>query len=291
MEINIDIDLIQRISDYPLETTLILLILFLLVVVYLLVEDPDRGEKFKALILEPLFTKLNFAPRQYIAAKVGSTTSSIIKENITRLLTAVSNLNLKIKWVSSVKDPILKQDGTLILYLKESDDQTKNILSATRAALPKIICSDIRTNISNDFEKAIDLTILKKVTENIGYYAHPVFRDDFLNKELEEENRVGELFGNLVEIDNYGIFVSIFLEELSILGKKYFSEGLTKDRSTHIENFLTFLLQFPRRKDKRITSFLHITDDIKVGLVLVASEAKLLSEGGPLLILEEYIYI
>lgn len=279
MDMKIDEGLIQLILDDPIVTSLIIFVLFLLAVVFLLIQDADRGERFKALILKPLFDKLNFAPRHYIAAKVSSTVSTIIKENVTRLLTAVSNLNLKIKWVSSAKDPILKQDGTLILYLKESEDQTKNILSATRAALPKIICSDVRTNISNDFEKAIDLTILKKVAENIGYYAHPVFRIDFLNKELEEENRVGELFENLVEIDNYGIFVSIFLEELNILGKKYFSEGLTIDRSTYIENFLIFLLQFPRRKDKRITSFLHITDDIKLALVLVASEYKVLSEG------------
>ena len=279
MDMKIDEGLIQLILDDPIVTSLIIFALFLLAVVFLLIQDADRGERFKALILKPLFDKLNFAPRHYIAAKVSSTVSTIIKENITRLLTAASNLNLKIKWVTSAKDSILKRDGTLILYLQESDDQTKNILSATRAAIPRIICSDIRANISDDFEKAIDLTILKKVAENIGHYAHPVFLIDFLNKELEEENRVGELFEYLVEIDNYGIFISIFLEELNFLGTKYFSEGLTLDRSTQVENFLTFLLQFPRRKNKPINSFLHVTDDIKVALVLVAIGARLLNEG------------
>ena len=279
MEIKIDKDLSQLILEHPLIAILVIVILFLLAAVYLLLEDPDRGEKFKAAVLKPLFQKLRFASKQYIAARVSSTVSSIIKENVTRLLTAVSNLNLKIKWVSSAKDPIFKKDGTLILYLKESEDQNKNILSAARAALPRIICTDIRGNISDDFEKAIDLTILKKVSENIGDNASPVFRIDFLNKELEEENRVGELFEKLVEIDTHGFFVSIFLEELNILGKRYFSEGLTQDRSTQVENFLTFLLQFPRRKDKLVNRFLHITRDIKVALVLVAIESRVLSEG------------
>ena len=252
---------------------------FLVIVIFLLVQKPDRAEKLKVLILVPLFRLFKWGSRQYLASKVGSATTEFFNSHVTRFIPSIPDVKVRIKWVSSASDPVLSEDGTVILRLEETNDQTRNILSAALVALPQVVCATLRSNIQQYAEAAIDLTILRKLAERLGRHAKPVFQRYFLEPEIESSQKTADLFGRLVEIDEQGIFVPIFLEELNILGETIYASADTNDKTESINAFLEFLLTVARREIGEEIDLNHFSEDFSVGIMLIAKTWKAATEG------------
>jgi hypothetical protein len=264
------VHLVELLEQNPWTTGLAALVVFLGVLLFLFVQDPDRIDKVKAKLLEPLFRHFRFASRQYLAAKIGSSATEFLRRHVTNLAPSLQAVKLQLRWVISPRDPVLREDGILIIPVRETPDQALNILAATRIALPHIVCPTLRANLSSDFENAIDLAILRRLAEQLGSHAQPVFQRHFLSEMLADSARIGELFGQLVELDNHGIFVSIFLEEINVLGQRLYADGAVRDKSKAVEDFLEFLLQFPRRQPGQHVQLLYVAPDFRVGVILVA---------------------
>src|SRR5271157_2164990 len=184
----------------------------LLIILILIIQDPDRAAKLNALFWKPFFSMFKWGSKQYIAAEVGNTTSFYLNNSIRRMIPGIPETKVKIKWVTSPHDPILSQDGTLILRLQETNDQTRNILSATRLALPKVVCPSLRTNLQSYASSAVDLALLHDLANHLGKHAQPVFNKYFLSPEIGDDQRAATLFRQLIQLDQAGVFVSILLE-------------------------------------------------------------------------------
>lgn len=183
----------------------------LLVVIFLIVQDPDRAVKLKSFITKPFFKFLRWFSKEHISSKVSGHVNEFFKRNLYPFLIESEKYNFKVKWVSKPNDPILKENGTLILRLKEENDQTKNIISAVQVAIPHVVCPLIRNNISTTSIKAIDLTILQKLTYKLGKHGKAIFKKFFLDPETNQDHEIGELIRNLFRLDRHGFFVPIFL--------------------------------------------------------------------------------
>lgn len=252
----------------------------LLGVLFLLIQDPNRAEKLKALLLQPTYQLFRWGSRQYLASKVGSTTTAFFQQYLKNYLSGVDNVKVSIKWVTSPSDPILSEDGTLILCLQETDDQTRNILTATRVALPHVVCPFVRPHLKPNVQTAIDLALLRKLAEGLGKHAKLAFQKYFLDPEMAGDPEAAELFTKLVEIDTKGIFVSIFLEELYALGEGlYKAADNFKDETDEIKEFLEFLLVLARRDLGEDVPLQYVSQDIRVGIVLVAKTATAETKG------------
>lgn len=251
----------------------------LLVVLILIIQEPTRAEKLKALILQPTFRFFRWGSKQYLGAKVGGTVTSFFRHYIANSLLSVITPRVQIRWVSSLTDPILSEDGTLILCLDDSNDQTKNILLATRVALPHIIFPTLRSHLSKHVGTAIDLAVLQKLADGLGRHAMPLFQRYFLEPEVEAEHRTADLFSKLIEIDSKGMFVFIFLEELNLLGERLFRSADFTDKTAEVEDFLEFLLTIARRKLGEEIETKYLSKEFKVGIILVAKTAKAQIQG------------
>lgn len=174
----------------------------------------------------------------------------------------------------SPSDPILKEDGTLILRIRETKDQTLNVLTATEVAIPQVICPTLRSNLETQVNYAIDLTLLRKLAERLGKHAGPVFQQYFLRPAEEENGTVATLFSKLVEIDKNGTFVPIFLEELNLLGETLFADGDTSDKTGAIANFLDYLLMEARRGIHEFIPLEYFSEEFRVGIILLAITEK-----------------
>ena len=139
----------------------------LLIVIFLIVQEPDRAIKLKALVTKPFFRLFRWFSKSYIESKVASNANEFLSSNIFSQLSNADRYAIKVKWVEKATDPILSENGTLILRLKEEDDQTRNILSAVHSALPHVLCPLIRKNINPTCISSIDLTILKKLSDKL----------------------------------------------------------------------------------------------------------------------------
>lgn len=251
----------------------------LLIMLVLLVQEPTRADKLKALFLQPTFRLFRWGSRQYLAAKVGGTVTEFLRNYIGRSLLFVITPRIQIRWVTSIADPILLEDGTLILCMEDSNDQTKNILLATRVALPHLVCPTLRGRIAKNFETAIDLAVLQKLADGLGRYASPLFQRYFLHPEIEAEQRTAELFSKLIEVDSKGIFVFIFLEELNLLGERLYLAADFSDRTAEVEGFLEFLLTVARRDIGEDIETEYLSKEFKVGIVFVAKTMKASTQG------------
>lgn len=252
-------------------------LLFLLL--FLLIQEPDRAVKIQSIITKILYYFFKVCSKRYVASTVSSSVTTFFKNNITRYIPSSLNFRLKIKWVSSPADPILSEDGTVIIRLHESNDQTRNILNATQLILPHVVCPNIRKSIRNDLNEVIDLTLLRKMSQSLGNHAYLTFQKYYLEPEITDGNISKKLFHDLVEIDNNGIFVPIFLEELSALGIKLSDTEEISDKSESIEGFLVYLLAIAKRGLGEHVRLDYIEADFKVSIILMAKSRKAEMEG------------
>jgi predicted RNA-binding protein with RPS1 domain len=266
-------ELIKQILKFGLLPT------FLLVILFLIIQDPDRATKIKALITEPFYRFFRWFSKEHISSKVSSQANEFLNSSIFSLVAQTERYDIKVKWVSEPNDPILKENGTLILRLKEENDQTKNILSAVHSALPHVLCPLIRSNMNSTCEKSIDLSVLKKLADKLGKHGNITFNKYFLKPETDNDKQVNDLIKQLLQIDKHGLFVPIFINELEVLGEYLNSENDKEDYSLQIINFIEYLLTIANREVGEEIELDYIRNPFKLGTILLAKAQKADTQG------------
>ncbi|MCX5831926.1 MAG: hypothetical protein NT140_08580 [Deltaproteobacteria bacterium] len=251
----------------------------LVVILMLVILDPDRAEKIKEIFFLPAFRFFKRGSRQYMAAKIGYTSTQFLKRELLPYLPSTANVTIVIKWVKSPSDPVLTENGNLILCMRETNDQTRNVLAATQAALPRVVCTTLRPNIHKDLEEAMDLTLLQKLASALGKHAKPVFQRYFLGSRTEDSENLRDIFSKLVELDAHGTFVAIFLEELDELGERLYTDGDSSDHTGEIMRFLEFLLAEARRQEHEEIKLDYFSSVFSVGIIILAASDKVQREG------------
>jgi len=255
---------------------------FLIVVLFLLIHDPERAIKLKALLFEPLFRFTKWGSKQYIGAKVSSQVTDFLKHHVIGKLSNRDPLRIKVKWVTSPSDPVLKRDGTVILRMRETPDQTRNVLTATQLVLPYTLFTLLRPTLDKSVRTAIDLVILNKMAIKLGNHARAIFQRHFLTPETEGDKRVAELFTQLVELDSGGLFVSIFLEELETLADNIYARADFLDKSNEVGGLLDYLLTIVRRKIGQEIELDYHSPIFHIGVIIVAKSVVAEAKGiGP----------
>ena len=248
------------------------------IILYLFIQDPYRIIKLKAIITRPFFKMKRWFSRTYIASEVSSTVNQFFTKDLFNHLILSEETDFHVKWVRKAKDPLLKQ-GSLILRLKQDDDQTRNILNATKVALPQVICPLIRSNLNSHISSAIDLTLMQKLATKIGNHGKLTFKKYFLDPETKEDKRIGGLISELILLDKHGVFTPILLNELNNIGEGLFADSDTKDYSLETISFIKYLLQIVNRNIGEEIELNYIKPPFKVGSILLAVKHRADTQG------------
>lgn len=243
----------------------------LLLVIFLFIQNPERAEKLSILVTRPFYILFKWFAKSHIANNISSHVSAFVNKDLLSFFdnSLSQKVKIKVTFIENKSDIILKKD-TLILRLKEDNDQTKNILTAANLAIPNIICPLIRTNINKEINKAIDLTVLKKFAEKLGNHAKLLYKITFLDPELVENPEVNSLIEQLIRIDKKGFFISIFINELNYLGEGIFANSDRGNRTDEVINFLNFLLTIAEREIGEINNLSFQSQSFGVGIILLA---------------------
>ena len=252
---------------------------FLCVILFLVIQEPERATKIKAFITEPLFRLFKWFSREHISAKVSSQTNEFLNSTIFSQLTNSDKYNIKVKWVKEANDPYFSENGTLVLRMKEEVDQAKNILSAVNVALPHVLCPLIRNNINNTFEKSIDLAVLKKLSTKLGRHGKLTFKRYFLDPETDIDSQIGNLIVKLELLDTHGFFIPIFLNELELLGEGLYADNDYSDYSEQILQFLEYLLSIINREIGQEISLEYHNPPFKVSTIMLAKASRADTQG------------
>lgn len=251
----------------------------LLIILFLIVQDPDRAVKIKALLTRPFFILFRWFSKSHIESKVASNVNEFLSSSIFSQLTTTDKYKVKVKWVETPTDPILSENGTLILRLKEEDDQTRNILSAVHTALPHVLCPLIRKNINSTCTSSIDLTILKKLSDKLGTHGKVSFKKYFLDPQTEVDVQISSLILKLQRLDENGFLVPIFLNELDILSHFLYSNNDFSDYSEQVLSFLEYLLTIVDRERGSEIQLEYLIPPFKVSTILLAKAHRADTQG------------
>lgn len=252
---------------------------FLLVILYLIIQEPERANKLKAIITQPFFRLFRWFSKEHISSKVSSQANEFFNSSIFSQLTHAERYNLRVKWVKEVNDPILSENGTLILRMKEEDDQTRNILAAVHTALPYVVCPLIRKNINKTCEKSIDLAILKKLSSKLGKHGKLTFKKYFLDPETEIDSKINELIIKLQSLDDHGFLLPIFINELELLSEGLFADNDSTDYSEQTLLFLEYLLKIVNREVGQEIELEYLNSPFKVSTILLAKAHRADTQG------------
>ena len=251
----------------------------LLVVIYLIIQEPDRALKLKALLFTPFKNLGHWFSKNYVASEVASNVNEFLRKTLYKYSLSSDQHRVAIKWVNSAKDPILKKNGTLLLRLNKDDDQSFNILNATKSTLPRVVCPLIRPNMDPSISKSIDLTILKNLSDKLGRHGQLVYRKYFFEPETKDDKLIGELITELCELDQHGFFTTILLNELELIGEGLYARSDFQDYSEEIKSFVQYLLNIVRRGKGAGIELNYLEHPIKVGTILLAISHRADQEG------------
>ena len=252
---------------------------FLLVILYLIIQEPERANKLKAIITQPFIKLFKWFSKEHIASKVSSQANEFLNSSIFSQLTHAERYNVKVKWVKEVNDSILSENGTLILRMKEEDDQTRNILAAVHTALPHVLCPLIRKNINKTCEKSIDLAVLKKLSNKLGKHGKLTFKKYFLDPETEIDSQINALIIKLQSLDDHGFLLPIFINELELLSEGLFADNDITDYSEQTLQFLEYLLKIVNREVGQEIELEYLISPFKVSTILLAKAHRADTQG------------
>ncbi|TWI96815.1 hypothetical protein JN11_03928 [Mucilaginibacter frigoritolerans] len=240
---------------------------FLCVIIFLIIQDPTRAYKLRTLLMSPFYKLFKWFKREFIANEVAGTLTHFF----TKVLSMKTSypLKFKINWVKTDDNPILKS-GKLIIRMRKDEDQTKNILTATRYALTKIVCPNFRHNIQPAYVTAIDFTFLHKLADGLGNHGKAIFRQYFLNPEVENDPQFVDILKKFLVLDKSGLFSSILINELDHVGEGLFGDADTNDRTGALIKFVEFLTHIAEREIGEDNQLEHFSETFKVSIILLA---------------------
>ncbi|MFM2393645.1 MAG: hypothetical protein RLZZ546_1627, partial [Bacteroidota bacterium] len=251
----------------------------LLIIIFLIVQEPERAEKLKSIITRPFFKLFKWFSKTHIESKISSNVNEFLNSSIFSELSQADKYKIKVKWVEKPTDPILSENGVLILRLKEEDDQTKNILTAVHTSLPHVLCPLLRKNINSTCNNSIDLVVLKKLSEKLGNHGRVAFKKYFLDPQTEVDTKINDLIIKLQLLDNNGFLMPIFLNELDNLSQILFNNYDSNDYSEAVLSFLEYLLSIVNREVGSEIQLEYLITPFKVSTILLAKAQRADTQG------------
>jgi len=251
--------------------------LFLL---YQIIKDPNRIDQYIAIVSRPIYVITKWWSKKYIGAEVSYQVTEFFNRHIIKNIANQSNIKVEINWVIDEEDPILKEDNTVIICLKKDRDQSRNILKAAETTIPIVTFNKLRSNIQKHVTKSIDLVSLRNLAIKLGNHGKYSYKKHFLDPQTEQDERIGELFQKLVEIDNRGYFVPIFLNELEYVSDGVFSSGDNSDHTDEIVAFIEYLISISRIEvGDEVKQWSYFSRLFNAGVILLANNEKMITKG------------
>lgn len=195
----------------------------------------------------------------------------ICNKGFTSISQEISELNLpnlKINWIAKGTQDITLKDKEAIVFLKFNPDNTQNIINATSAYVKKTLLPIPKTYMSPQVRDAIDYTVIRKCLLEIPEYRLAV--TDFIknSQDICIENQ--SIIDKVCNIDDAGLMSRILFREYFEWGNRIAGRNIDNKYQKEASEFLDFLYDITARRYDDNTRLQYISENIKVGVLLVA---------------------
>lgn len=175
---------------------------------------------------------------------------------------------LKINWVAKDEENIVINDGEAIVFLKFNPDNTQNIINITSAYVKETVLTVSKTYMPSQIREAIDYTVIKKCLNEIQTNRYALSHFIKNNHEVIKQSQTEiDKIGN---IDDAGLMSRILFREYFEWGNRIAGRNIDEKYQKEASGFLDFLYNITSRGYDDNTQLQYISENIKVGVLLVA---------------------
>ena len=195
----------------------------------------------------------------------------ICRKSFTSITQEVPELelpSLKINWIAEDKENVLINDGEAIVFLKFNPDNTQNIINITSAYVKETVLTVSKIYMPSQIREAIDYTVIKKclneIQTNRFALSHFIKNNyDIIKQSQTEIDKIGN-------IDDAGLMSRILFREYFEWGNRIIGRNIDEKYQKEAAGFLDFLYNITSRGYDDNTQLQYISENIKVGVLLVA---------------------
>jgi small subunit ribosomal protein S1 len=244
----------------------------LIILVYIFVLNPEKGERFLSLLAK-LFSKISGTAEKVTTAQgIQSKINSFIKS----INSEVENLlpyRLKIKWISEKIDkPSFIKDGRVIVMLKYHQNWDENLSRATLLYMKEAVIPEARQHIHFKLSESIDLMMTKKALYSFAEArsSFNYFLREILHPKIENDTKIKDFCTVIANLEERGLFTRVLLRELKELGYKRAGLAETGDTVFETGKFTKFLTEIAQKERGENVPLTFVGRYIKIAVILVA---------------------
>ncbi|TGM61805.1 hypothetical protein [Leptospira vanthielii] len=247
----------------------------------LLIQNPEKIEKWSSLVYK-FFINIGIAAgwikRKYIQHDLQSRVNAFVKKTV-KWLPQMNISQVQLKWVDveKIDKRSFLDDNQIILVLSSSDPDDQNFVHGAYHFVSTSLLSKAKKYISQSQRESLDLFVTNKIINEEKLSVRDYFIDEYLHPGMQKfSGKALEYYEKYEKIEISGIFYSIYLNELDLIGGKVY--GKTKNHSINIEvdNLLDFLIKFAGRKIGDDTDLQFIDTNSNLAIIIIGKSTKIL---------------
>ncbi|HHV50928.1 MAG TPA: hypothetical protein GXX54_04395 [Clostridiales bacterium] len=178
---------------------------------------------------------------------------------------------VRIKWVKNEEIESFLKSGQVIIKIKGDDDINKSFVLAVSEFVRQGLIHNVKRHLRDEpFVQAIDYCAVNKVISQSYMESLSYFEKNILNNLIKNDEEFAKRFNQLKQIDHSGLFLPVFLNELSKSLSQFDGQYFIDDFEKEAKAFLKFLVDFCSEKHKKLS---YSGKYFKVAFGLIANQS------------------
>lgn len=250
-------------------------------VLYLLAKQPEVPERWAASLAKLLSRFHHGFKKSAIASDIRSHILTASRK-IARLSPEALPYDLRVEWVEeSDRDAFINGDQVIVCMSSDRNPQ-RNFVHAVQEYVAKGLMPKAKGYIDKKLVRATDLTIVRKILQEISDASLIFFNEQVLTPELASDEELESLIQELTRIDQNGMLVPILMSELIKASNRVYPGLPTPALVQESRDFVRFLFSVANRQMGEYHDTVFNRSYIKVEIALAANPVTYQSLGlGP----------
>ncbi len=189
--------------------------------------------------------------------------------------------SVKVEWIEGTNGGTYDlKEGEFVVCLNPAHCQGMNIVRLATAVVERTSLIGVRSIVEKPLARSIDLNLVRNILREVK---DRKILDWFFSEEyqpsIQRDVTLSTWNGKIAEIDEKGLFTRILLIELDSFSKKITGIAQKPFMVGEVEGLVNFLYLIATKQFGQDVPLDYIRAYIKIGVILVASTSKMLSEG------------
>ncbi len=189
---------------------------------------------------------------------------------------------LMVDFVASTTDARLRSDGHIVVRMRKERDQSRNVLSAVRAAIQHLLYPHARAYLHKPLVSAVDLEVLQLLANMLGSEAQTMYSTEILTPRTQADPELPRFLSVVQDIEKGGLFGNVLINELADLSNRLKASHPSPEVASETLRLVAWLEQLATRPPgDESPSLIFIGKEFKLAFILAAKAATAAKGVGP----------